>query len=214
LYVAYRYRTYYLLKEERTRNRIARDLHDDLSATLSSISFFSEAAKRIHAQQGGEPNRYLRKIDESANEAKEKINDIIWAIDPSNDDWSVFLKKCKRFAADTLDSKEIKYTLDIDDTLDIPVRLEVRQNLWLIFKETINNTVKHAQASQVYVRLGRNRNQIELEIRDNGIGFDASQEKTGHGINNLYYRTEQINGKITLETLPGKGTKWQFLFEF
>ncbi|WP_421774747.1 ligand-binding sensor domain-containing protein [Gracilimonas sp.] len=213
IYVAYRYRTYYLLREERTRNRIARDLHDDLSATLSSISFFSEAAKRIHAQEGGKPNQFLQKIDESANEAKEKINDIIWAIDPTNDDWSVFLKKCKRFAADALDSKEIKYTFDIDDNLDIPVRLEVRQNLWLIFKETINNMVKHAQASQAYVRLGRNRNQIVLEISDNGIGFEASQEKTGHGLNNLYYRTEQIKGKVSLETSPGKGTKWQFIFE-
>ncbi|MEP5048235.1 MAG: histidine kinase, partial [Balneola sp.] len=83
-YILYRYRLHFLLKEERTRNKIARDLHDDLSATLSSISFFSEAAKR---EDSNEPSRFLQRIDESAIEAKEKINDIIWAIDPENDDW-------------------------------------------------------------------------------------------------------------------------------
>lgn len=211
-YIFYRYRLFYLLREEKTRNQIARDLHDDLSGTLSSISFFSEAAKRVH-KDPKESQRFLDIISESASESKEKINDIIWAIDPSKDDWFVFLKKCKRFAADVLESNDMEYRLDIGDNFDFPVELEVRQNLWLIFKECITNLSKHSEASSAVIILKQKKNTVHLEISDNGIGFDPGITKKGHGLDNIQYRTEAINGRFNLTTAPGEGTKWVFEFE-
>lgn len=210
-YGFYRYRIYYLLKEERTRNQIARDLHDDLSGTLSSISFFSEAANRVKSDRD-ESERFLGIISKSAAEAKEKINDIIWAIDPSKDDWSVFLKKCKRFAADVLDSNDIEYTFDIDDNFSFPVQLQFRQNLWLIYKECITNLSKHAKAGHVEIILKEKSDHVYMHIADDGIGFNPESDGSGNGIENIRYRAGQIGGKAKLNTAPGEGTKWTFTF--
>jgi signal transduction histidine kinase len=210
-FIFYRYRLYHLLKEEKTRNQIARDLHDDLSGTLSSISFFSEAAHRLNKDRG-DSERFLNIITKSAVEAKEKINDIIWAIDPSKDDWPVFLKKCKRFAADVLDSSDIEYSFDMDDDFGFPVKLQFRQNLWLIYKECITNLSKHAEATRVEISLKEKKGHVFLSISDNGIGFDPESQKSGNGINNIRYRTEQIQGTADLKSAPGEGTKWTFTF--
>lgn len=210
-YIFYRYRLFYLLKEEKTRNQIARDLHDDLSGTLSSISFFSEAAHRVNKDRG-DSERFLNIITKSAVEAKEKINDIIWAIDPSKDDWSVFLKKCKRFAADVLDSNDIEYSFDMDDDFSFPVELQFRQNLWLIYKECITNLSKHAQATKVEICLREKGDHVFLSISDNGSGFDQESLKSGNGIDNIRYRAEQIQGTANLKSAPGEGTKWTFTF--
>ncbi|MEX0608999.1 MAG: histidine kinase [Balneolaceae bacterium] len=207
LYILYKYRIHYLLKEEITKNKIAQDLHDDLSGTLSSISFFSEAAKRVTKTEDAS-SRYLQMIDKSAVEAKEKINDIIWAIDPANDDWSIFLKKCKRFAADNFDSKGIEYDINIGENFTAPMHLELRQNLWLIFKEMITNLVKHSTAENATVTFLQKDKTILLELTDNGIGFDTKKETDRHGIKNIKHRVELIGANAILESTQGKGTRW------
>lgn len=209
LYSAYRYRMYYLLKEEKIRNRLARDLHDDLSATLSSISFFSEAAQKVQANNEEETARFLKLIEAGAVESKEKINDIIWAIDPENDDWSAFLKKCKRYASDMFDSKEIQYQIEMADNFSIPADLEIRQNLWLIFKEMVNNLLKHAQATKAKVRFVEENNGILLEISDNGTGIDETEANGGRGIKNIYERARQIGAKAEFVSDKPNGTTWK-----
>lgn len=208
LYSAYKYRMYYLLKEERTRNRIARDLHDDVSATLSSISFFSDAVRKVKGETSDKSDHYLELISQSASEAKEKINDIIWAIDPSKDDWSTFLTKCKRFAADALDSKEIEYELDISETFHTPVKLELRQNLWLIYKEMINNLVSHSKATKAEIVFKEEGRSIYLSVSDNGIGIDVEKESNRNGLKNIRQRAALLDGKLHLDTAPQKGTRW------
>lgn len=211
LYVIYRYRLHFLLKEEKTRTRIARDLHDDLSGTLSSISFFSEAAQRTQDDRK-KSNRFMKMIDKSATEAKEKINDIIWAIDPAKDDWSVFIKKCKRYAADAFDSKEIEYELEMDDDFNFPVKVEIRQNMWLIFKESISNLVRHSGATKAYVKMVSKGRNVILEVKDNGKGFNKNEKFEGNGIRNIQSRVEAIDGEVHLKSDPDKGTHWQFIF--
>ncbi|WP_161485127.1 tetratricopeptide repeat-containing sensor histidine kinase [Balneola sp. EhC07] len=212
-YILYRYRLHFLLKEERTRNKIARDLHDDLSATLSSISFFSEAAKR---EDSNEPSRFLQRIDESAIEAKEKINDIIWAIDPENDDWEAFLTKCKRYGAEMFESKNINYEIDIDTSTEVPQKIKARQDLWLIYKELITNLVRHSEATNAWVSFTTSKNKINLSVRDNGVGFREHSDGNGHGIPNIKKRMDNVSPKNTLDidSEPGKGTKWELKFIF
>ncbi|MEX2602890.1 MAG: histidine kinase [Gracilimonas sp.] len=212
-FVIYRYRIFYLLKEEKTRTRIARDLHDDLSGTLSSISFFSEAAQRVQSN-AVQSKRFLGMIDKSASEAKEKINDIIWAIDPAKDNWSVFLKKCKRYAADAFDCKEVDYKLKLDDDFSFPVELEFRQNLWLIYKETINNLVSHSKATQAFIEMKESGGKVILEVKDNGRGFNVNGNFNGNGLKNIKDRTDTLNGKVKLESTRGEGTQWHFEFPY
>ncbi|MBR9917582.1 hypothetical protein GYB29_07865 [bacterium] len=212
-YILYRYRVHFLLKEERTRNKIARDLHDDLSATLSSISFFSEAAKR---EDSNGPSRFLQRIDESAIEAKEKINDIIWAIDPENDDWEAFLTKCKRYAAEMFESKNINYEIDIDTSIEVPQKIKARQDLWLIFKELITNLVRHSDATNAWVNITTSKNTINIIVHDDGVGFEDLSDSKGHGIPNIKKRMDNVSEKNTLniDSELGKGAKWDLKFIF
>lgn len=213
-YALYRYRVHFLLQEEKTRNKIARDLHDDLSGTLSSISFFSEAAKRA-GSASEEPGKFLQKIDESAVEAKEKINDIIWAIDPENDDWQYFLTKCKRYASDMFESKGIAYQIDVDTKNEISIEIEARKDLWLIYKEIITNLVRHSKASNARIAFKSNKNSLKLSIEDDGIGFEVDETHQGNGLKNIKKRVSSISRKCTfsLNSTLGKGTKWELRFD-
>lgn len=212
MYVIYRYRIYYLLKEERTRNKIARDLHDDLSATLSSISFFSEAAKREYAYLE-KPGKFLRRIDESAIEAKEKINDIIWAIEPENDDWRTFLTKCKRYAAEMFESKEIDYKIDIDVSIKVPLDIKLRQDIWLIFKEMITNIVRHSKARNAKIHINKDSGNFVMMVSDDGIGIEDPKINSGNGLSNIRFRAEKLKASVTLSTEKEKGTEWKIEFD-
>ena len=206
-YVFYRFRVSQLLREERTRNRIARDLHDDLSATLSSISFFTEAVKRQNEENA--ENEFLNRIEESAEEAKDMINDIIWAIDPENDDWVTFSTKCKRYAIEIFEGADIEYEMDIDTSLTIDLELETKQDLWLIFKEAISNLARHSKANKAHITLKNEGRVILLSVQDDGIGFKESELKRVNGIKNIKFRADRMGALIMLDSEPGKGCKWE-----
>jgi ligand-binding sensor domain-containing protein len=147
-YCLYRYRLKYILKEEKVRLGLAKDLHDDVSSTLSSISFFAQAIKRPGSTDL-DKERFLKLISQSSDEAKEKINDIIWVIHPKDDSWETLLLKCKRYASDILDAQNIAYTFEVSGKPPANIQVVVKKNTWLIFKELITNIVKHADAGEL-----------------------------------------------------------------
>lgn len=207
LYVFHRIRINRILREQEIRNRIASDLHDEVSATLSSITYFAEAIRQVN--NGDREKRFVELIYESASEAKEKITDIIWSIDPDNDDWINLLSKCRRFASDLLESKNIDYQLDIDTDIDRPLELILRQHLWLIFKEMIINAARHSDAGKIDVKLGMQGNKLRLVIQDNGVGMEESAVKNeGNGIKNIKKRAQQIGAELQLKTNRDIGTQW------
>jgi ligand-binding sensor domain-containing protein/signal transduction histidine kinase len=205
MYGGYRLRLRVVLREERLRTKIARDLHDDLSGTLSSISFYAEAVKRSGSERS---TRYVDQIYESAQEAKEKISDIIWSVDPRHDDWCEFLSRCERYAADLLESREIHHELKIVKSIPGRLRLELRQQVWLIFKELIVNLVRHADSSRAFVSMSVQNNSLVLSVSDNGKGFDTRLMTKGYGVGNIQKRVERLGGQVDLESAPGKGTRW------
>ncbi len=207
LYGLHRLRINRILREQRIRNRIASDLHDEVSASLSSITYFAEAIRQV--KSGKRRGHFVELISESASDAKEKITDIIWSIDPDNDDWVNLLSKCRRFASDLFESKNMDYELHIDTDIDRPLGLELRQHLWLIFKEMAVNAARHSQADKVEVQFGMNSNTLKLVVQDNGIGIDESLERSGgHGIKNIKKRAQQIGADLQLETDAEIGTRW------
>jgi hypothetical protein len=206
LYSAYKIRVNQLLRVERIRNNIASDLHDEVSATLSSISYFAEAIQSDKVKK--DKDRFVKLIANSAGDAKEKITDIVWAINPEHDDWRAFLSKCRRFASDLLESKEIKYSLKIDEFIPGKLDMQFRQHLWLIFKEMVTNAVRHSEAKQLDVIFKYENGMLKLVVQDDGIGMDVDQVRKGNGLVNIQKRAGLIDGEITLKTSEGFGTRW------
>lgn len=207
LWAAYTIRINQLLKVHRMRDRIASDLHDEVSATLSSISFFARAIEddRVREDKG----RFVQLIKDSAGDAKEKITDIVWAINPENDDWKAFLAKCRRFASDLLESRDLKYSLKIDE--DIPARLdmELRQNLWMIYKEMVTNAVRHSGAGRLDVIMQYEHGVLTLVVQDDGEGLDEETVEKGNGLNNIRKRADAINAELELTSESSLGTRWK-----
>ncbi|HET8866340.1 MAG TPA: ATP-binding protein [Gracilimonas sp.] len=206
LYFLYKIRVNQLLRVERIRNSIASDLHDEVSATLSSISYFAQAIKSDKLK--GDKNRFVDLIANSAGDAKEKITDIVWAINPEHDDWQELLSKCRRFASDLLESKGIKYSLKIDEHIPGKLDMRLRQHLWLIFKEMVTNAARHSEAKHVDVILKYKKGHLKLVVQDDGKGMDVDSVKKGNGMVNINKRADLIKGEISLNTSEGFGTRW------
>lgn len=210
LYYAHRYRLNKLLEVERTRNKIARDLHDEVSATITGITYFSEAIDReIGDNKTPMIKKLISLIHESATDAQESMSDIIWSINPENDKWEIILPKFRRFASDICESKGINYKIEIPEVFPIKsFDMERRRNFWLVFKEMVTNAVKHSQCGNLEITIFLRDNKINLIVSDDGKGFNLEKIKKGNGVNNIYLRSKNLNGDIKLETSPEKGTKW------
>ncbi len=211
LTILYRYRVSRLLEIERTRNRIARDLHDEVGSTLSSISYFAEAIRQ-DAGIANAPNtsRLLSLISESSSSAKDAMSDIVWAIDPSNDCWEKVAAKLRRFASDLFESKGIAYEIHIPATAPFTFpTIEHRRNFWLLFKEMVTNAARHSQCANVHIDLSVDGQSYCLVVVDNGIGFDPGVVFNGNGLRNMHARAELLGASLNLLTSPGHGTRWE-----
>ena len=205
LFFIYRYRVQQALKLERLRSRISTDLHDDIGSTLSSISILSDIAAREndHHQSGN----MMQEIKHSSVSLMEKMDDIVWSINPGNDSIEDLMLRIKRFASKLLEAKEIDYTIDIDDSIHkAKLDMETRQHIYLIMKEAINNLVKYSNCTKACIKVKYNNNYLKIEISDNGQGFNQQQIQLGNGIISMKKRAEAINAQIKINTELNKGT--------
>lgn len=194
-----------LLKE---RNRIAQDLHDEVGSTLSAINILSHTAKDRFKKQPERIGRQLDLISDNAQTMLEMMNDIVWSIHPLNDDLEKILLRMREYANTVLDPRNIQYQLVVDEALSsIKLSPEIRRNLYLIFKEAINNSAKYSNATDVTIRLFTANQFLYLSIHDNGEGFDMQQSRSGNGVRNMQKRALQSGGEITIESNMTQGTK-------
>lgn len=131
-------------------------------------------------------------IAESAGEAKEKITDIVWSITPENDNWELLLAKCRRYASDLFESKAIEYDLNIANSIEGKIDMNLRQHIWMIYKELITNAVRHAQATKIRVEMKQENDHFLLSVTDDGLGFDTTQDFEGNGLKNIKRRSDKI----------------------
>lgn len=200
----YRVRVRRLLEIERTRIRIATDLHDDIGADLSKISLLSEVVK-MQLPNGNEENtRLLTKIAETSRNSVDSMRDIVWAINPSRDTLNDLVQKMRQFAEETLVANNInlKFTAPTDNQ-KLKLSMNTRRELWLIFKEAISNASKYSECSEVQIDFAIIGKEISLQIKDNGKGFDTSQDFEGSGLKNMKRRCENLNGKFGLNSQEG-----------
>jgi len=197
-------RTIRLIELERMRNTIARDLHDDIGSTLSSINIMSQLA----LNENGNASQHLKKIVTHSAQMMENMSDIVWSINPKNDLAEQMVFKMKEFAAEILEPTGINYSFQVQDSVAaLKLDSEKRKNLFLIFKEAINNAAKYSQGTEVTINLSIQSGHLHLEVIDNGKGFDKDEPKSGNGLSNMKDRAAAITGVLQYSTEPGKGTK-------
>lgn len=188
------------------RNNISQDLHDDIGASLSNINILNELARRNISQPEKSTN-YLSKASEDIQRISESLSDIVWNINPKYDDMQNLFVRMKRYAADMLDGKNIKGHFDFpSDEKSVQLSMTQRRDLYLIFKEAVNNLVKYSGANEASISLKAEKNQIEMKIKDNGKGFDDKLITHGNGLHNMAQRAKISGGSVQIDSAPGKGT--------
>jgi ligand-binding sensor domain-containing protein/signal transduction histidine kinase len=208
-----RYRVGELLKRQAIRNRIAQDLHDNIGSTLSSISVYSQVAKiRNEENKDGTLNELLSKISETSNDMISDMNDIVWAINPRNDSMEKIIQRMESFARPLLAMRNIQLTFHYDAAfLQVNLDMEKRKNMYLIFKEAVNNAFKYAGCSEIVIDLSIVKHQLRMNISDNGVGFqeqrvEAKVTLSGNGLDNIRSRANEMGGEIKIQSQPGSGT--------
>lgn len=197
-------RTKRLLEIEKVRNQISRDLHDDMGSALSSINILSQVAL---TEQNGNTQNYLKRIGDQSARMMEDMGDMVWSINPRNDSIQQVITRMREFATEILESKNISYYFDEIIRDNLILTAEQRKNLFLIFKEAINNVAKYSGATRVEILLNQQSNSLLLKIKDNGRGFDEQKVKAGNGLRNQRERATEINAKLTVKSTEDQSTE-------
>ncbi len=204
-YSIYRYQLSKKLALELLRNKISTDLHDDIGSTLSSISILSEVAVREKEQKS---KHMLDEINERSHSLMEKMDDIVWSISTRNDTVGNLFIRIQQFASTVLEAKDIDYEVNIPDRVkDVKLDMQRRQHIYLILKEAINNLVKYSCCTAACITAAYVGHTLKIEVTDNGKGFDINTIQHGNGLYNMKKRTEMIRGSLSINSMPGNGTK-------
>ncbi|MGA3266989.1 MAG: two-component regulator propeller domain-containing protein [Verrucomicrobiota bacterium] len=193
---------------EKERSRIARDLHDQLGANLTQVALLGEMAE-ADKDAPGEVESHARQISQTARETTRSLDEIVWAVNPANDTLDGLANYACKYAQEYLALAGLRYRADVPAQLPpgaIPP--EVRHNVFLAFKEAVNNVVKHAQATEARIRLRLQPESFTLEIEDNGRGLGAADAgaPTRNGLRNMRKRMEDIGGDFWIGPATGQGT--------
>jgi two-component system sensor histidine kinase UhpB len=192
------------------RNSIADDLHDDIGSTLSSISIMSELAK----VKSPEASNLLASIGESTISMQENMSDIVWALKSENDRFDNVLQRMNQFASEILEAKNIVLDFISDEDLSTSrLTMKQRKNLYLFFKEAINNAAKHSDARKISVHIFQKDHQVEMIIKDDGKGFNTSQTFQGNGMSTLKKRMEELGGYFNIQSQINEGTIVELKFK-
>ena len=194
---------------EKERARIARDIHDQVGASLTQLSLLGELVEgdKNHPE---EVEGHARQIEQTALETTRALDEIVWTVNPSNDTLDGLITYVCKYAQDYLAVAGLRYRLEAPPQLPgAPITPEVRHNVFLASKEAITNVVRHAQATAVSLRLRLEPASFTLEIEDNGrglAGLDPKAAQTRNGLRNMRKRMEDIGGSFHMDPAPEHGT--------
>jgi signal transduction histidine kinase/ligand-binding sensor domain-containing protein len=215
---------------ERDRARIAKDIHDDIGAGLTQITLLTELARREPEQTDAN----LDRITQSARKLTKAMDEIVWAVDPQHDTFEGLMDYISAYAEEFLRVAGVRCRMDLPVALPaMRVDAELRYNLFLALKEALNNVVKHAKATEVWLRLKIEAHSFTLSVEDNGCGLpeeskvpsprskagnaqtldvglgtlDSPRLASGSGLTNLSNRLAAVGGACTVQSTPGRGTR-------
>lgn len=207
IYALYRFRLRQMIEIERTRTMIATDLHDDIGSNLSKISVLSDVARLSMGVKDKEQQKLLGSIADISRESITSMSDIVWAIDPKRDSLREMSVKMRSYAGGIFVPRGI--TVNFAEPVgsdDLKLPMERRREIYLIFKEAINNASKHSDATIIDIEFLIAKGWITLKVSDNGRGFHPTDENGGNGLENMTKRAANIKGEFKCTSAPGDGT--------
>lgn len=215
LYAMWRYRLRQALKLMEVRNRIASDLHDEIGSTLSSVYIYSEVAQNSAREKLPEATMYMRQISVDVATMIDSLSDIVWTVNAKNDRFENIINRMRATAIELFEARDYELQLELDEQLNtLKLGMEARKNFYLFYKEAINNVAKYADGKNVFIRLGFEKRNIFLSVKDDGKGFDLNVKTHGNGLSNLKKRALDLKGKFEIRSSPGKGTEVSLLFPY
>ena len=192
------------MKEMELRQSIAADLHDEVGSSLSSIHMLSQIA--VQKQSNAPHDEILGRVSSHAKETMEKMSDIVWMIKPGENEGAGLVQRMQRFMYEMCGETDIETSLNAAPLENAALTMHQRKNIYLVFKEALNNAVKYSGASKIEVSAKNENKELELEIKDNGKGFDAMQSSKGNGLRNMQNRAKELGGKLELISNNGNGS--------
>ncbi len=208
IYFIYRQRINKLLAVEKLRTKVARDLHDDMGSTLSTINILSTMAKTKVAEDPVKTSEYIGKISDNSQRMMEAMDDIVWSIKPANDSMQKITARMREFATSILEAKDIELDFKVDEKVnDIKLNMEARRDFFLLFKEALNNVAKYSHCSKCIIHTSLHQHRLLLDVKDNGVGFDVNKADSGNGLSNMQKRAEALKGRVSIQSRQGEGTR-------
>lgn len=194
---------------EALRQRIASDLHDDIGSNLSSIALLAELGKT----EVDDPELVIEELSDikaTADKTIESMRDIVWLIRPGEETWTQLLARFRETASKLLRGHEYTFTVE-GEGHDDRLPLDFKRDLFLFYKEVLNNIVRHAAAKNVSISIDCRRQPLHIRITDDGKGYDNLDEGfgEGNGLRNLRMRAQSIGGNVRMQSAPGEGTTVQ-----
>jgi signal transduction histidine kinase len=193
---------------ERERTRIARDIHDHIGANLTKIGMQAARLER-EPNLASSTQPLVFGVAESTRELLRAMDEIVWAINPSNDTLENSINYLIQYTRGFLRPANIVYRLEVPVNLpDIPLTTEMRHNFFMAFKEALNNAVKHGHPRHLVITLLLEARQLTLSVEDDGCGFAPGTNRAGaNGLDNMRQRLTSVGGHAEIKSLPGQGTK-------
>ncbi|PYS65121.1 MAG: hypothetical protein DMF76_03460 [Acidobacteria bacterium] len=205
IYTLYRYRMQKLIELERVRTRIATDLHDEIGSNLSLIAMIGEAARR-RAANDSQMAGWLSTIAGTSRETVDAMSDIVWAVNPGKDRLSDLTQRMRRVAEEALSPRDVTLDFSAPDKADIKLDADTRREVFMIFKEGLNNIVRHSQCTKVAIDFRVASGRLSLKVSDSGRGFEVGLATEGNGLVNMRRRAEKLKGRLEIDSKADEGT--------
>ena len=217
LYLLHRYRLRQFMRLQATRDFIARDLHDDMGSSLSSISILSQTAQRTATNDPQRTRETLERIGETARQVMDTMSDIVWSVNPKQDGMLNVVHRIQAIADDLFGQSDVRFEIKAEETVQkMQLPIDKRRDFILICKEALTNAAKYASASQIIVQFHRANSHLVVTISDDGHGFDPAHlhkqtgSLTGNGLPNMQARALKLGGELAIRSIPGQGTTISF----
>ena len=197
---------------EKLRRKTAIDFHDEMGHRLTRITLLTEMIRRKLKNTYSEIDPLLDKISENSHHLYDGTRDFIWAINPEHDTLYDLIIRLKDFGDDLFNNTDIKFNIKgINENLNrLSLNMDWKRHLILIFKEAMNNVLRHSNCKNVNLEISVNKNEIQLSLLDDGNGFDAGKSFDGNGLKNMKIRAKKIDGHLEIDSHPKTGTKISF----
>ncbi|MBN1637838.1 MAG: hypothetical protein JW866_02650 [Ignavibacteriales bacterium] len=194
------------------KSKLSADLHDNIGAGLTEISIWSEISAMEILKFSENTAQQVKNISEKARHLTDEMSDIVWVINPERDSLYELLVRLKTSYSELFAHLGISIIIrNLEAIKNIKLKMDFKQNLYLILREALNNSIKHSSCSKIEIDINLIRRILKVKITDNGIGIESKNNLFGHGLKNMQMRAKAIGGRLNYFSNKNKGTSIEFM---